>query len=125
MKKSKKNPSIMKRIKANSDFLKATTSAHPEQCKALLQTAKQPQLDSICEILLNIVRGTIELKEALFVKVKRYKTALRHLITKCGSKKNRKELMVKYSGIVQKLLAAALPVLGLIFSGIQMTKAVS
>ena len=92
----------MKRIKANSDFLKATTSAHPEQCKALLQTAKQSQLDSICEILLNIVRGTIDLKDALFAKAKRFQKVLRKLITKCGSKKNRKELMVKYSGIVQK-----------------------
>ena len=45
---------IMRRIKENSDFLKATTSAHPEQCKAPLETAKQSQLESICEIIVGI-----------------------------------------------------------------------
>ena len=115
----------MKRIKENAIFLKATTSAHPEQCKALLQTAKQTQLDSICEIILNIVRGTITLKDEVFVKAQRYQKVLRQLVTKCGSKKTRKELMVKYCKIIQKLLTAALPVLGLIFSGMQMVNSLS
>lgn len=116
----------MKRIKENSTFLKATTSAHPEQCKALLQTAKQAQLDAICEIILNIVRGTITLKDEVFVKAKRFKKVLRQLVTKCGSKnKSRKELMVKYFRIIQTLLAAALPVLGLVFSGVQMVNSLS
>lgn len=109
----------MKRIKENSAFLKATTVAHPEQCKALLHTAKQGQLDAICEILLNIVRGVIPLKDLVFQKASRYKKVLRQLVTKCTNKKLRKELMVKYFGILQKLLAAALPVLGIILSGIQ------
>ena len=111
----------MKRIKENSVFLKATTASHPEQCKALLQSAKQSQLDSICEIILNIVRGTITLKDTLFVKAKRYRKVLRELITKCGNKKTRKELMVKYWRIIQKLVAAALPVIGLVLTGVQLS----
>ena len=87
---------MMKRIKENSDFLKATTTAHGEPCKALLETAKQSQLESICEILLNIVRGNISLPDAILEKAQRYKKVLLHLSTKCGNKKARKELMVKY-----------------------------
>ena len=113
----------MKRIKENSAFLQATTVAHAEQCKALLQTAKPSQLDSICEILLNIVRGTINLPEEVFTKAKRYQTVIRQLISKCASgRKKRKELMVKYYGILQKILTAVLPVLGVIFSGIQLLR---
>ena len=111
----------MKRIKENSDFLKATTSAHPEQCKALLNSAKPSQLDAICEILLNIVRGVIPIKEEIFKKATRYQRVLRQLITKCAKKKGRKELMVKYFGTRQKLLSAALPVLGIILSGLQVS----
>ena len=115
----------MERLKVNSAFLKATTTAHAEQGKALVRTAKQTQLDSICEILLNIVRGTITLSDGLFAKARRYKKVLSHLVTKCGNKKLRKELMVKYFGIIQKLLAAALPLLGVIFSGVQVINSVS
>ena len=111
----------MKRIKQNSDFLRATTSAHAEQCKALLNSAKTSQLDAICEILLNILRGVIPIKEDIFKKATRYRRVLRQLVTKCAKKKGRKELMVKYFGILQKLLSAALPVIGIILSGLQVT----
>ena len=107
----------MKRVKENSEFLKATTTAHAEQCKALLQSARNTQLDSICEILLNIVRGVIPIKDEVFKKAKRVKNVLRQLVLKCGNKKLRKELMVKYFGILQKLLSAALPVIGIIVTG--------
>lgn len=112
----------MKRIKENAVFLKAASTAHPQQGKALVQTAKQTQLDAICEILVNILRGTIRLKETIFKKASRYKRILRQLATKCFNKKLRKELMVKYFGILQKLLASALPVLGLIIGGMQLNQ---
>lgn len=109
----------LKRIKDNADFIKATTVAHPEQCKALLRTAKHPQLDAICEILLNIVNGVVPLKQAVYEKAERYKKVLRQLVAKCSNKTVRRELMLKYFRILQKLLAAALPVIGLILSGLQ------
>ena len=109
----------MKRIKENADFIKATTVAHPQQCKALLETAKHTQLDAICEILLNIVNGVVPLKQAVYDKAERYKKVLREIVTKCSSKAVRRELMLKYFRILQKLLAAALPVIGLILSGLQ------
>jgi len=111
---------MMKRIKENADFLRATTLAHPEQCKALLKTAKPKQLDSICEILFNIVKGVIPLKEELFKKTSRYRNVLRKLVNKCLHKKVRRELMVKYFGILQKLLATALPIIGLIVTTLQL-----
>lgn len=111
------NNNNMKRIKENSAFLKATVAAHPQQCKALILTAKQSQLDAICEILYNILRGVIKLKEALLKKASRYKRILRELVTKCGAnKKYRREQMVKYYSILQKLIGAALPVLGFVLS---------
>lgn len=115
----------MKRIKDNEAFLKATTLAHPEQCKALLKTAKQPQLDAICEILLNIVKGVIPLKEELLKKASRYRKVLCKIVTKCMQKAVRRELMIIYFGILQKLLRLALPIVGIIVSGIEIVSAIS
>lgn len=109
----------MKRIKDNEVFLKATTVAHVEQGKALIRTAKKGQLDSVCEVLLNIVKGAIPLKEELVKKAGRFKNILRKIVTKCFNNKSRRELMIKYFKIVQKLLFAALPLIGVILSGIQ------
>ena len=115
----------MKRVKDNEVFLRAATIAHPEQCKALLKTAKQSQLDAICEILLNIVRGIIPLKEELFKKASRYRKVLRKIVTKCMQKAVRRELMIKYFGILQKLLAAALPLIGIFVTAIDLVREIS
>ena len=115
----------MKRLNDNAVFLKATTLAHPEQCKALLKSAKQTQLDAICEILHNIVRGVIPLKEELFKKASRYRKVLHKIVTKCMKKTVRRELMIKYFGILQKLLKVALPIIGIILSGIEIVSAIS
>lgn len=109
----------MKRVKDNADFLKATITAHPTQCKALIQTARTTQLDAICEILLNILKGVIPLKKDIYKKASRVKKVLRTLVSRCGSKKDRKELMIKYFGVLRKLLNAALPVIGIILTGSQ------
>lgn len=111
----------MKRIRDNEAFLKATTLAHVKQGKALLETAKKEQLDSICEILLNIVSGSIPLKDELVKKASRFKNVLRKIVTKCFNNKARKDLMIKYFKIVQKLLMAALPIVGLILTGMSLT----
>jgi len=112
----------MKRIKENEAFLKATSVAHVEQGKALLKTAKKSQIDCVCEILLNIVKGSIRLKDDIVQKATRFKKVLRLIVTKCYNSKSRKELMVKYFKIVQKLLMAALPVIGVILSGLQVAQ---
>lgn len=115
----------MKRIEENASFIKATSVAHPDQCKALLRTAKKNQLDAICEILLNVVRGTVTLSDTVFTRAKRYKKVLRQLVAKCSNKSTRKELMIKYFRIIQTLLAATLPLIGVFFSGVQMYNSVS
>ena len=114
----------MKRVKENADFLKAATSAHAKQCKALIQTARKSQLDAICEILLNILRGVIPLKEEVYTKAARVKKALRQIVVKCSNKKLRKELICKYFSVIKKLLSAALPVIGVILSGSQIVNSV-
>ena len=114
----------MKRVKENADFLKAATSAHTTQCKALIQTARKGQLDAICEILLNILRGVIPIKEQVYKQAARVKKVLRQIVLKCSNKKLRKELMCKYFGVIKKLLTAALPVIGVILTGSQIVNSV-
>ena len=110
----------MEHIADNETFLKATTVAHPKQGKALLATEKQSQLDSLCEILLKIVEGVIHLPSDLIKQASRHKNTIQKIVTKYFNRKDRRELMVKYFRIVQKLLIAALPVIGVIISGAQL-----
>lgn len=112
----------MKRIKENADFLKAATTAHPSQCKALIQSARPHQLDAICEIVLNIIRGVIPLREEVYKRAAKVKKVLRQLVVKCTNKKDRKELMLKYFGVLQKLLKSALPIIGVILTGTQISQ---
>ena len=114
----------MKRVKENADFFKAATSAHGSQCKALLQSARKSQLDAICEILLNILRGVIPLKEEVYKKAARVKNVLRKIVVKCSNKKLRKELMYIYFGVIKKLLTAALPIIGVILTGSEIVNSV-
>ena len=107
----------MKLIKDNEAFLRATTVAHTEQGRALIATAKKSQLDALCELLLNIIRGIIPLPEDTLRKAVRYKRVLRQLVSKVLKKTLRKELLIKYFNIIKKLLSIALPVIGLIVTG--------
>ena len=115
----------MQRINENQVFLKATTQAHTSQGRALLVTARKTQLDAVCEVLLNIVHGTIRLSKELIKKAARYKHVIRQIVTKPFSRKSRKELMIKYFGIVKKLISAALPVIGVAISGAQLVSSIA
>ena len=112
----------MKLIRENEVFLKAATVAHPQQGKALIESAKTSQLDSICEVLLNIVHGIIPLPEELFKKAVRYRRALREIVSKVLRKTLRKDLLLKYYNIVKQLLNVALPIIGLVVTGLQVAQ---
>ena len=110
----------MKLIKDNEVFLKATINSHRGQGTALVSSAKKHQLDSICEVLLNIVHGIIPVSNDIVKKAARYKSVLRQIVGKLIKTKLRKELIIKYFNIVKQLLAFALPVIGVIVTGCQL-----
>ena len=115
----------MQSVKDNQVFLKAAATVHTKQGKALVSAATKSQLDSICEVLLNIVHRVIRLPDETIEKASRYKRVIRQIVKKVFSNRTRKELIIKYFHIVKRLLAAALPVIGVVITGLQFVESLT
>jgi hypothetical protein len=107
----------MDKVKANETFLCTVVNTNRVKGgRALIKGAKPAQLDAVCEIILNILKGAIILPDAFLTKFRKHKTILRNLAKKCLKKLLRKKLLMKYFTIVRHLVAAALPICGLLGS---------
>jgi hypothetical protein len=109
---------MMDHLKDNESFLKALTTSHGKQAKALIKTAKSKQLDAVCEIILNVIREVIVIPKKLFKKAKKYKNIIRRLAEKTLSRKLRRKWMTKYIPIIKSILASALPLISVVLSAI-------
>jgi hypothetical protein len=97
--------------------LASTSSA--KDSRELIKNAKPKQLDAVCEILLNILRGTVDVTVKLKRQATKYKAVLRKLVKRCLKKTLRKKLFLKYLTIVKRLIVAALPLIGIALSALQ------
>jgi hypothetical protein len=111
----------MERVKQNQAFLNAiATSTRERDGRAIIRSAKPQQLDAVCEIIVNILHGVVEISGSLKKQAAKHKTVLRKLAKKCLRKIKRKKLFLKYFAIIRRLIAAALPVIGLTLSAVQL-----
>jgi len=85
--------------------LKALAETHPAQKRALLQTANKNQIESLCEICLNILSGNLPINVQ---KIKKYKNVLRTLTKKSASIQRKKKLLLNQSGGFLPLIAPAI-----------------
>jgi len=70
-----------------------TSSA--KQRKALVNTITSEQLHALCEVLLNVYRGTIFISPQYVRKFQPYKTLFRTIISRRVSKKRKKKVLLK------------------------------
>ena len=111
----------MQRVKQNQAFLNAiATTTRERDGRGLIRSAKPQQLDAICEIIVNILNGVVEISDNVKKKAARHKTVLRKLAKKCLKRVKRKKLFLKYFSIIRRLVIAALPIIGLTLSAIQL-----
>ena len=105
----------MERLKRHETFL--CTLVHTTRkadVTALIKRAKPTELDIICEVIVNILNGVIQLSDDFVKKAKKYKTILRKLAKRCLKKLLRKKILLKYFTIIRDIIAAALPICGVI-----------
>lgn len=95
----------MKNIKRQYHFLQLLARSHPKQKNALLKSANNAQIESICEICLNILNGNIP---ANVTKLKKYKNLLRMLSKKTCSLQKKKKMLINQSGGFLPIIAPAL-----------------
>ena len=97
------------RLKRNWDLLKVLKAASPSQRKAILLTSNDDLILAICEIVDNVLRGTVKLSSHQKNKLKQYKKAMRYTAAHNVSKKNkRKVLATQRGGFLPLILAPAL-----------------
>ena len=98
------------RLKRNWHLLHVLDKAKPQQRKAILKTANNDLVIAICEIVDNVLRGTVKLTPAQRKKLRRYKSALRILADKKICCKDKKGLVIQNGGFLPLVLAPALSV---------------
>ena len=100
-------------MRNNSPFLHLLSSCHCKQRKALLETLTEEQLKTICEVILNILKGTVDLSPKQRKVLKKKKRLLYQLVSKSVPSKTKKQLLVQQGGsILPSILVPALQVLG-------------
>lgn len=85
----------MKNLKKNYHFLQMLAKATPDQKRALLRTASNSQVLSLCEICLNTLVGNIPVD---IKRLKKYKNIIRKLSKRSTSVRNKKALLLNQKG---------------------------
>ena len=101
------------RVRKNSAFLHLLSDCHPKQRKVLLETLTDEQLKTLCEVVLNILKGIIHLSPRQQQKLRKKKRVLYQLVSKSIPSKTKKRLLVQEGGsVLPSILIPALQVLG-------------
>jgi hypothetical protein len=105
----------MNRLEQHEAFLcKVVHTKRKAAVTELIKGAKAAELDSICEVILNILEGVVPLPEYFVKKAKKIKTVLRKLAKRCLKKLLRKQMLIKYFKVIREILAVALPICGIV-----------
>ena len=83
--------------KKEGDFLRLFLSTSENQRTALLKTIQTSQLQTIVEIVYNVLMGTRDISIQYVKVLKKHKTMIRRFVSKTLSNKERKRLLIKYS----------------------------
>lgn len=98
------------RLKRNWHMLKILMKAKkPKHRRAILDSGNDDLVMAICEIVDNVLRGTVKLKSADKQKLVHYKKVMRDIANKRVAKKQKKKLLLSQKGgFLPVILAPAL-----------------
>ena len=115
-KPGKKQPKVVR----NSDYLSLLgRTKNKRKRQQLIALADRDQIDSISEIIENVLRGTLVLNQVQLARLKRYKNAMRQLVLRKTPLQKKKDYLHTYSGgFLPFLLKIALPVIGNLVGGL-------
>lgn len=95
-------------MKRNWELLKVLSKAKPKQRKAIVATSSNDLVLAICEVVDNMLKGTLKLNAQQKKKLGHYKSVLREIANRKVSQKKKKELIVQKGGFLGTLLVPAL-----------------
>jgi hypothetical protein len=100
-------------MKRNWGVLRELERATKSKRKKLLAVGKDDLLLAICEIVDNVLKGTVKLNNVQKKKLLRYKKELRNIADRKASKTSKKKVLNQRGGFLPLILT---PALGLIAS---------
>ena len=91
----------MNNILKQADFLNFLNKTHNNQQKALLQSLSSQQLAVLCEILLNIVQGAIDINEEQKGYLRRRKTLINRILRRSTPQRQKRFLFMQNVNLVK------------------------
>ena len=89
---------MAQRLRKNHDLLKLLVKCTPAQRKAILEVADEALITTICECVLNVLKGTVPVSKPAKKKLLPHKKSLIALAEKCTPLKKKKKLLVQHGG---------------------------
>jgi hypothetical protein len=100
----------MECVPENKEFLHLLANTHKGQYRKLISTATRSQLDVICGVIKNVIKGRLSISQDILKAASAFKKVLEKIALKCF-KASRRKLLIKYGKIITKIIAAALPII--------------
>ncbi len=98
------------RLCKNLPLLKLLYKASLKQRRVILQSASDQLILTLCEIALNVLRGTIPLNNAQFCRLKKRKEEIKYVASKKINVERKKKRMINQrGGFLLPLLSVAIP----------------
>ena len=96
------------RLKRNLDFLHVLKRANKKQRTAILDSANKDLILCLCEVIDNVLAGTVKLSIKQKKDLSKYKSILRQLVDKKVSINKKKKLFIQKGGFLPAILGPAL-----------------
>ena len=109
--------SDLSNVKRNFDSLKMLSCCPKKLRNSILNGAPKDLIDTICECILNLLNGNLDLKEIDKQKLDKHKFSLRKLL-KRTSLKEKKKILIQKGGFLQILLPSIISGLASIISSV-------
>jgi hypothetical protein len=100
------------RLKRNIDYIRVLAKSKPKQRKAIINTADKDLIICLCECILNLLSGNIEVDSDTLNKLNSHKRNLRTLADRKTAFKQRKDILEQKGGFLPVLLAPMLGIAG-------------
>ena len=105
---------MSEKIKRNFDALRVLHKASPKLRKAILQNSQTELILALCEIIANVLSGTVKLSPRQKKRLHAHKSSLRHLADKRVPIKAKRQILTQKGGFLAALLPPALTLLATI-----------
>lgn len=93
-------------VKTRLSFLELLNATNTKQRRALLSTMTPSQMQTLCEVMFNVYKGTIPVSKQ-YIKTP-YKNVISTLVSRTVNKSQRKEFLLKHQSIIPRLIKPAL-----------------